>query len=92
MPESKQLTEHRIMKTPQVLAKGTLTIIVLLFSTLICMADFRPPGNYPINPSPAAIIKGNFDREGNLDLATVTALSSPGLITRSGRREIAIPE
>jgi hypothetical protein len=43
-------------------------LLALLLIAAICQAGFRSPVNYPVNPSPTSIVKGDFNRDGNLDL------------------------
>jgi FG-GAP-like repeat len=42
--------------------------------------DFQPPVNYSVNLSPTSIVKGDFNRDGNLDLV-VTGYGDPNCTT-----------
>ena len=45
--------------------------VLVAIALIICpaaFAGFEPPVNYPVNPSPTGIVRGDFNRDGNLDL------------------------
>src|SRR5262249_24883568 len=41
---------------------------IALIISHVAFAGFEPAVNYPVNPSPTAIVTGDFDRDGHLDL------------------------
>jgi len=43
-------------------------LLALLLAAATCQGGFRPPMNYPVNPSPTSIVKGDFNGDGNLDV------------------------
>src|SRR5215831_17268668 len=57
-------------------------LFALLITAAICQAGFRPAVNYPVNPYPTSVVKGDFNRDGNLDLV-VTGCGDANCITQA---------
>lgn len=57
----------------------------VIFSQAVFAQEFKPPVNYPVNPSPTGVVIGDFNRDHHLDLvATVCgdrSCSLPGSVT-----------
>jgi len=60
----------------------TYILLALLITTAICQGGFRPPVNYPVNPSPTSVVEGDFNRDGNLDLV-VTGCGDANCFTQA---------
>ena len=49
-------------------AAWTVAVFTFTCSSIAWAAQFAPPVNYPVNPAPFAIVKGDFNRDRTLDL------------------------